>query len=50
MINIIFNAQTGDKTIEELPDVELAEISAEPTAEDRINNLEMAILEMEGII
>jgi len=50
MRNIVFDAQTGKKTIEELPDIALAEISTEPTAEERINDLEMLILGMEGII
>lgn len=45
MINIIFDAQTGEKTIIDVPDEEILEEVVLPTIEERLSALEKLELE-----
>lgn len=46
MTQIIYNAQTGEKTMTELPDEPIIEEQPEPTIEERTTALENAMLFM----
>ena len=52
MKQIIYNAQTGETTIEEIADVEIlvVEETPQPTIEERVAALETLYLQAEGII
>lgn len=52
MRNITYNAETGETTVEEVPDVEMPIVEEVPvkTAEQRISELETLVLQMGGII
>ena len=49
MRNIIYNAQTGETTIIEVPDVEIPIVELEPTTEEVLDDLIEALVD-KGVI